>query len=95
MSAYCCVKLDLFINIESFLLVAINTKDISLHNLTICTVIFLFHAKYGGANVGTYNPNPESRPTHFYFLLKETTLNTIIQGVPGGRDKTSGECSLC
>jgi len=30
-----------------------------------------------------------------FLLCRLSTENVLIQGVPGGRDKTSGECSLC
>jgi len=29
------------------------------------------------------------------YYLHFTYIHTYIQGVPGGMDKTSGECSLC
>jgi len=30
-----------------------------------------------------------------YFIAYAATTKSYIQGVPGGMDKTSGECSLC
>jgi len=40
-------------------------------------------------------PSFEAGIVKLAFLLQRFFFYIYIQGVPGGRDKTSGECSLC
>ena len=55
--------------------------------------IMLFGVK--NKNLCILNSENHTKSTRQFNNFCQPITNLIIQGVPGGMDKTSGECSLC
>jgi len=71
-----------------------------LHRTVVCNK-FVFWAFFCITTYSTYSTVTCNKTHQWYYchlpncLLTLRLLMSYIQGVPGGRDETSGECSLC